>query len=55
MEWAAAARDEIVSVALPLERLTTPSVVDPSKKVTVPVGVPAPGAPAATDAVKVTA
>jgi hypothetical protein len=34
--------------------VAVPSVVDPSAKVTVPVGVPAPGATAATVAVTVT-
>ena len=45
---------EIVNVAVPLDNGPVPSVVAPSRNVTVPLGVPAPGATAATVAVKVT-
>src|SRR5262249_59299478 len=48
------ARAEVVNVALPPESVPVPNVVAPSLKVTVPVGVPAPGAVALTVAVKVT-
>jgi hypothetical protein len=44
-----------VKVAWPPDRLALPSDVLPSRKVTLPAGVPAPGATAATMAVKVTA
>jgi hypothetical protein len=44
-----------VNVALPPARLAVPRVEPPSRKVTVPVGVPAPGETALTVAVKVTA
>ena len=44
-----------MKVAMPALSVPVPSVVAPSLKVTVPVGVPAPGAVAATVAVKVTA
>ena len=47
--------DDVVKVALPPERLAVPNVAAPSRNVTVPVGVPAPGATALTVAVKVTA
>ena len=47
--------DEVVKVALPPDRLAVPNVAAPSRNVTVPVGVPAPGATALTVAVKVTA
>ena len=47
--------DEVVSVALPADRLAVPSVAAPSKNVTVPVGVPKAGATAVTVAVNVTA
>lgn len=46
--------DEAVVLVLPLVRVPVPSVVAPSLKVTVPVGMPEPGATAATVAVKVT-
>ena len=46
--------DEVASVALPPLKLAVPSVVAPSRKVTVPVGVPDPGAAALTVAVNVT-
>jgi hypothetical protein len=48
--------DEVVKVALPLaSSFLVPRMVDAYLKVTVPVGVPAPGLTAATVAVKVTA
>jgi hypothetical protein len=47
--------DDVVKVALPPDRLAVPNVAAPSRNVTVPVGVPAPGATALTVAVKVTA
>src|SRR5690242_8309794 len=46
-EWVPVGSDVVVNVALPFERVPTPS----GQKVTVPVGVPA---PAATVAVNVT-
>ena len=46
--------DEVANVALPELKLAVPSVAAPSRKVTVPVGVPVPGATALTVAVKVT-
>jgi hypothetical protein len=45
---------EIANVALPALKLAVPRVEAPSRKVTVPVGVPAPGETALTVAVKVT-
>ena len=45
---------ELVKVATPDERVPVPKVAAPSKNVTVPVRVPAPGATALTVAVKVT-
>src|SRR6266516_4415702 len=45
---------EVVNVAVPPDRVPVPSVVAPSRKVTVPLGLPAPGATGATVAVKVT-
>jgi hypothetical protein len=45
---------EVESVACPPASATAPSEVAPSKKVTVPVGVPEPGAVTATVAVRVT-
>jgi len=45
---------EVVYVATPPLNVPVPRVVTPSLKVTVPVAVPAPGATAATVAVKVT-
>src|SRR5205823_1863225 len=41
--------------AMPLVSVALPNVLAPSRKMTVPVGVPDPGASAATVAVKVTA
>ena len=55
MEWVATLSAEVVKVAWPPLSAPVPSVVVPSLKVTVPVGVPAPGATAVTVAVKVTA
>lgn len=49
------ARDEVVKVACPVpSRLEVPRVVVPLLNVTVPVGMPLPGAFAVTEAVKVT-
>ena len=45
---------EIVKVAWPLTRFAEPRFVSPSRKVTVPVGVPDPGAVALTVAVAIT-
>ena len=45
---------DVVKVALPALKLAVPSVTAPSRKVTVPVGVPDPGATALTVAVNVT-
>ncbi len=44
-----------LKLALPPESVPVPRAVEPSRKVTDPVGVPLPGAAAATVAVKVTA
>jgi hypothetical protein len=54
MVWAPTVSDAIVNVALPELKLAVASVVAPSRKVTVPVGVPEPGETALTVAVKVT-
>jgi hypothetical protein len=54
IEWLAAASELVVNVAVPPDRVLVPSVVLPSLNVTVPVGLPAPGAETATVAVKVT-
>ena len=54
IECAAADSVEVTKVAVPLLSAPVPKVVAPSLKVTVPVGVPAPGADAVTVAVKVT-
>jgi hypothetical protein len=43
----------VVNVAPPLLRFCVPRVVVPSRKVTVPVGIPAPGADAPTPAVRI--
>jgi hypothetical protein len=43
----------VLYVALPLAKVAVASVLPASWKVTVPVGVPEPGAPALTVAVKV--
>src|SRR5262245_39976608 len=56
MAWPPAAAKLVVNVATPPgPTATVPRITSPSVKVTVPVGVPAPGATAATVAVKVTA
>jgi hypothetical protein len=56
MVWLPPARVLVVMVAVPVEpRGTLPSVAPPSEKVTVPVGVPAPGEVTLTVAMKVTA
>src|SRR5260370_37430286 len=55
MECAPTARAEVVNVALPLPfSVPVPSVVEPSLKVTVPVGTPLAGGVAVTVAVNVT-
>ncbi len=58
IEWAPTAREVvvIVAVATPLTLVSwaVPSTVEPSLKVTVPVGVPVAGATTATVAVSVT-
>ena len=54
MEWLPTARLEVEKVAVPPLRVPVPSVAVPSRKVTMPVGVPAPGAFALTEAVNVT-
>src|SRR2546428_6233474 len=54
MEWEPAKSDDVVNVAWPETRLLVASAVVPSLKVTVPVGVPLPGATALTVAVNVT-
>src|SRR5262245_6267257 len=56
MAWPPATAKLVVNVALPpVPTATVPRITFPSLKVTVPVGVPAPGATAATLAEKVTA
>src|SRR3954452_21336723 len=56
MTWPPAAAKRVVNVAVPpVPTATVPRATLPSLKVTVPVGVPPPGATAATVAVKVTA
>ena len=52
--WLATERLDVVKVATPPARVPVPNEVVPSKKETVPVGVPAPGVVAVTVAVKVT-
>src|SRR5437867_2951274 len=54
IEWLPTVRAVVANVAVPLVSVAVPSVLLPSRKVRVPVGVPAPGATAATVAVKVT-
>ncbi len=56
IEWGepATVSDERANVATPPVSVPEPMVVAPSLKVTLPVGVPAPGLTAATVAVKVT-
>src|SRR3954464_13679508 len=56
MTWPPAAAKLVVNVAVPpVPTATVPRTTLPSLNVTVPVGVPPPGATAATLAVKVTA
>ena len=56
MAWPPAAAKLVANVALPpAPTATVPRITLPSLNVTVPVGVPRPGATAATVAVKVTA
>src|SRR3954451_10003857 len=56
MAWPPVAAKLVVNVALPpVPTATVPRTTLPSLSVTVPVGVPPPGATAATVAVKVTA
>jgi hypothetical protein len=54
MEWGPTAKDDVEKVALPLMTVPVPNTVAPFLNVTVPVGVPLPGATAATGAVNVT-
>ena len=54
MAWVPTVSAKVVNVALPPESVAVPSVVAPSKNVTVPVGVPAPGAAALTVAMNTT-
>ena len=54
MEWLATLSADVVKVAVPAVNVLAPNVVAPSLKVAVPIGVPDPGAVAATVAVKVT-
>ena len=54
MAWLPTANAEVDKVALPEERLAIPKVEAPSRKVTVPVGTPVPGAIGLTVAVTVT-
>ena len=51
--WLPAVKVEFVNVVWPPASVAEPSVLVPSLKVTVPVGVPAPGATAPTVAVKI--
>jgi len=44
----------VVKVAVPPDRVPVPKIVAPSRNVTVPDGLPAPGATTVTVAVKVT-
>src|SRR4051794_37481470 len=54
MVWLPASRADVLKVAVPPLSVPVPRELDPSLKVTDPVGVPAPGATAPTVAVKVT-
>ena len=55
IEWLPTASEEVVNVAIPEPpKVPVPSAVDPSMKVTMPVGIPEPGATAVIVAVKVT-
>jgi hypothetical protein len=55
MVWAAAGSADVVRVATPLLIVPDPIETPLSRKLTVPVGAPAPGETAATAALKVTA
>jgi hypothetical protein len=55
MVWLPTLKDEVLKVALPLLRGAVPRTVDPSSKVTVPVGVPGADEVFVTVALKVTA
>ena len=54
MEWVPTARLEVENATVPPMSVPVPSVAVPSRKVTVPVGVPAPGVFTLTVAVNVT-
>ena len=54
MEWDPCASNEVLKVAFPATSAVVPNVVDPSFNVTVPVGVPPPGATAVTVTLNVT-
>lgn len=54
MVWLPTVNAEVVNVATPPLSVPVPMGLPPSRKVTVPVGVPAPGATGETVAVKVT-
>ncbi len=54
MLWEPTVSDDVLKVAVPLASETAPSDVVPSIKLTLPVGVPAPGDWAETVAVTVT-
>jgi hypothetical protein len=54
MEWRPALRVVVENVATPFDRVPVPSVFEPSRKVTVPVGVPPAGGTAVTTAMNVT-
>ena len=54
MAWAPVERLEVVSVATPAVMVPLPRLVDPSKKLNVPLGLPTPGATVLIEAVKVT-
>src|SRR5712691_11100062 len=54
IEWLPTDREEVAKVAAPPLSVPVPRVVKPSLKVTVPLGVPAPGATGLTVAVKIT-
>src|SRR5579872_1342995 len=53
MVWLPTAKAEVVKVAMPPIMVPLPTGLPPSRNVTVPVGVPAPGATGDTVAVKV--
>ena len=55
IQWPPTVRAEVVNVAMPDPfSIPVPRLVEPFSKVTMPVGVPAPGASALIVAVKVT-